>query len=86
MTNSSGSRETLEWTVADAKRNIIRLKGGRNLFHGGTLLRRIGRLAHDKAVEIACRHAGFAVDRPAMSRIVREIRIFLSEVEAKAAA
>ena len=37
----------------------------------------------DKAVEIACRHAGFAVDRPAMSRIVREIRAFLAEVEGK---
>lgn len=37
----------------------------------------------DKAIEIDCRHAGFAVDRPAMSRIVREVRGFLSEVEGK---
>ena len=37
----------------------------------------------DKAVEIACRHTGFAVDRPAMSKIVREIRTFLTEVEGK---
>lgn len=37
----------------------------------------------DKAVEIECRHSGFAVDRPAMSRIVREINAFLSEVEGK---
>jgi pimeloyl-ACP methyl ester carboxylesterase len=35
----------------------------------------------DKAVEIDCRHTGFAIDRPAMSRIVREIRLFLDEVE-----
>ena len=40
----------------------------------------------DKAVEIACRHSGFTVDRPAMSRIVREIRIFLGEVEGQNAA
>jgi len=37
----------------------------------------------DKAVEIACRHTGFAVDRPAMSQMVREIRTFLTEVEGK---
>jgi pimeloyl-ACP methyl ester carboxylesterase len=35
----------------------------------------------DKAVEIACRHTGFAVDRPAMSQMVREIRTFLTELE-----
>ncbi|QRN96831.1 hypothetical protein JRI60_48970 [Archangium violaceum] len=37
VTSSSGSRETLEWTVADAKRNIIRLKGGGNFFQDGPL-------------------------------------------------
>lgn len=37
----------------------------------------------DKAVEVACRHSGFTVDRPAMSQIVREIRAFLTEVEGK---
>ena len=37
----------------------------------------------DKAVEIDTLHMGFAVDRPAMSRIVREIRLFLTEVEGK---
>ncbi|HET9354559.1 MAG TPA: alpha/beta hydrolase [Sphingomicrobium sp.] len=37
----------------------------------------------DRAVEVACRHAGFAVDRAAMSRIVREIRAFLTEIEGK---
>lgn len=35
----------------------------------------------DKAVELGTRHTGFAIDRPAMSRIVREIRLFLEEVE-----
>ena len=35
----------------------------------------------DKAVEIDTLHMGFAVDRPALSRIVREIGIFLTEVE-----
>jgi pimeloyl-ACP methyl ester carboxylesterase len=35
----------------------------------------------DKAVEIDTLHMGFAVDRPVLSRIVREIRIFLTEVE-----
>ena len=36
----------------------------------------------DKAIELTTRHAGFAVDRPAMSQVVREIGRFLSEVEA----
>ena len=40
----------------------------------------------DKAVELTTRHAGFALDRGAMSRIVREIRIFLREVEGRRAA
>lgn len=35
----------------------------------------------DKAVEIDTLHMGFAVDRPALSRMVREIGIFLTEVE-----
>lgn len=35
----------------------------------------------DKAVEIDTLHMGFAVDRPVLSRIVQEIRMFLSEVE-----
>ncbi len=38
----------------------------------------------DKAVEIDTRHMGFAVDRPALSRIVAEIRSFLTEVEGRA--
>ena len=37
----------------------------------------------DKAIELDCRHAGFAVDREAMSVIVREIRRFLTEVEGR---
>jgi len=42
-------------------------------------------LAHevDKAVEIDTRHTGFAVDRPALSRVVVEIRSFLAEVEGR---
>ncbi len=35
----------------------------------------------DKAVEIDTHHMGFAVWRPALSRVAAEIRIFLSEVE-----
>ena len=40
-------------------------------------------LAHevDKAVEIDTHHMGFAVYRPALSRVVDEIRAFLMEVE-----
>ena len=40
-------------------------------------------LAHevDKAVEVDTRHTGFAVDRPALSQVVREIGRFLTEVE-----
>jgi len=38
----------------------------------------------DKAVEIDTLHMGFAVDRPALSRMVREIGIFLTEIEGKA--
>ncbi len=34
----------------------------------------------DKAVEIDTLHMGFAVDRPALSRMVREIDLFLTEV------
>ena len=37
----------------------------------------------DKAVEIDTHHMGFAVYRPALSRIVQEIRIFLTEVEGR---
>ena len=42
-------------------------------------------LAHevDKAVEIDTNHMGFAVYRPALSRIVAEIRAFLIEMEGK---
>ena len=40
----------------------------------------------DKAVEIDTRHAGFTVDRPALSRVVAEIRNFLTEVEGRAPA
>lgn len=45
-------------------------------------------LAHevDKAVEIDTRHTGFTVDRPALSRVVAEIRSFLTEVEGRAPA
>jgi pimeloyl-ACP methyl ester carboxylesterase len=40
-------------------------------------------LAHevDKAVEIDTHHMGFAVWRPALSRVVQEIRTFLTEME-----
>ena len=43
-------------------------------------------LAHevDKAVEIDTHHMGFAVYRPALSRVVHEIRAFLTEVEGRA--
>ncbi|MEO6579996.1 MAG: alpha/beta hydrolase [Sphingomicrobium sp.] len=37
----------------------------------------------DKAVEIDTLHMGFAVDRTALSKMVREIGIFLTEVEGK---
>ena len=42
-------------------------------------------LAHevDKAVEIDTHHMGFAVYRPALSRVVAEIRSFLTEIEGK---
>ena len=42
-------------------------------------------LAHevDKAVEIDTRHTGFAVHRPALSRVVAEIRTFLTEAEGR---
>ena len=38
----------------------------------------------DKSVEIDTHHMGFAVYRPALSQVVREIREFLTEVEGKA--
>ncbi len=43
-------------------------------------------LAHesDKAVEIDTHHMGFAVYRPALSKVVSEIRRFLTEVEGEA--
>lgn len=37
----------------------------------------------DRAVEIDTRHTGFAVDRPALSRVAAEIRSFLAEVEGR---
>lgn len=37
----------------------------------------------DKAVEIDTHHMGFAIYRPALSRVVAEIRTFLTEVEGK---
>ena len=37
----------------------------------------------DKAVEIDTNHMGFAVYRPALSRVVHEIRVFLTEMEGK---
>lgn len=45
-------------------------------------------LAHevDKAVEIDTRHTGFAVHRPALSRMVAEIRGFLTEAEGRSPA
>lgn len=43
-------------------------------------------MAHevDKAIEIDTHHIGFVTYRPVMSRVVREIRIFLTDVEGKA--
>jgi dienelactone hydrolase len=38
----------------------------------------------DKAVEVDTHHMGFAVYRPALSKVVQEIRTFLTEVEGKA--
>ena len=38
----------------------------------------------DKSVEVDTRHMGFAVYRPALSRVVAEIRDFLTEVEGRA--
>jgi pimeloyl-ACP methyl ester carboxylesterase len=38
----------------------------------------------DKAVEIDTHHMGFAVYRPALSRVVHEIRVFLTEMEGEA--
>ena len=35
----------------------------------------------DKAVEVDTGHMGFALYRPALSQVVREIRHFLTEVE-----
>ena len=35
----------------------------------------------DKAVEIDTHHMGFAVYRPALSEVVRQVRLFLTEVE-----
>jgi pimeloyl-ACP methyl ester carboxylesterase len=37
----------------------------------------------DKAVEIDTYHTGFAIDRPAMSRVVAEIEAFLREAEGR---
>jgi len=43
-------------------------------------------LAHevDKSVEVDAYHTGFAIHRPVMSRVVAEIRLFLTEVEGRA--
>jgi len=38
----------------------------------------------DKSVEVDTYHTGFAVHRPVMSRVVAEIRTFLTEVEGRA--
>ena len=45
-------------------------------------------LAHevDKSVEVDTHHMGFAVYRPALSQVVREVRTFLTEVEGRAPA
>ncbi len=42
-------------------------------------------LAHevDKSVEIDTHHVGFALYRPALSRVVTEIRVFLTEMEGR---
>ena len=42
-------------------------------------------LAHevDKSVEVDTHHMGFAVYRPALSQVVREVRTFLTEVEGR---
>ena len=37
----------------------------------------------DKAVEIDTHHSGFAVHRPVLSRVVSEIRNFLTEAEGR---
>ena len=37
----------------------------------------------DKQAEVDTRHTGFAVDRQALSQMVREIRDFLTEIEGK---
>ncbi|MCL6730802.1 alpha/beta hydrolase family protein [Sphingomonas hankyongi] len=43
-------------------------------------------LAHevDKSVEVDAYHTGFAIHRPVMSRVVAEIRLFLTEAEGRA--
>ena len=38
----------------------------------------------DKAVEVDSYHTGFAIHRPVMSRVIAEIRTFLTEVEGRA--
>lgn len=38
----------------------------------------------DKSVEIDTHHMGFAVYRPALSEVVRQVRLFLTEMEGKA--
>lgn len=37
----------------------------------------------DRSIEVESRHSGFVIDRPLMSRVVREIGTFLEEVEGK---
>lgn len=43
LTHESGSKETLAWSVVDAKRDIVRLKGGSGFFQRGELFVRESR-------------------------------------------
>jgi hypothetical protein len=43
LTREGGSRETLTWTVLDAKKDIVRLKGGSGFFQRGELFVRESR-------------------------------------------
>ena len=45
LTREGGSNETLAWTVVDAKKDIVRLKGGSGFFKGGELFVRESRKA-----------------------------------------
>lgn len=37
VTDASGARQTLAWTVTDVKKGVVRLKGGTGFFRDGTL-------------------------------------------------